>query len=206
MPYPLLLLLLGLLYTFLFGLLAWLRREGLPARMAIEAILLTLLAAGLAAFSGAQINPVFFLIALYLITLRVRILADLGAMLAMRRQFDLAGRIFNLALRLGADSPGRQVIHLNQGVLLMQIGQIDASITTLTGVLVHKDVLSAKNEAAAHYDLAMAYLKKDRDRQALGQALVELQESIDASPSSEYGRRASAYLADRKVIQKVEKG
>ncbi len=193
MPYPLILLFLGFLFTLLFGALAWLRREPLSAQFAIESIALTLAATLLAALSGARLNPVFFLAGMYLITMRVRLLADLGTLLAAQRNFDPARRSFDLALHLWPDRAGRQVVQLNRGVLQLQTGNIDQAISTLVQVLEQKAALGMKNEAAAYYNLAMAYFKAGQD----ARAIAELRQAIDASPASEYGRRAEAILKKR---------
>ncbi|MGE5222977.1 MAG: tetratricopeptide repeat protein [Omnitrophica WOR_2 bacterium] len=193
MPYPLILLLLGFLFTLLFGLLAWLRREPLSTRFALESIALTLAATLLSALTGARLNPVFFLAGIYLITMRVRLLADLGTLLAGQRKFEAARRSFDLASRLWPDQAGRQVVQLNSGVLQLQTGDTDQAISTLARVLEQKAALGMKNEAAAHYNLAMAYLKKGQDVPAIS----ELREAIEASPASEYGRRAEAILKKR---------
>lgn len=200
MPYPLIILLLGFLFTLLFGLLSWLRREPLSPRLAIESILITLIATAVVVLSGLEVNPVFFLVGLYLITMRVRLIADLGTILAAQRQFSPAGRCFDLALHLWPDQAGRQIVQLNRGVLELQTRNIDEAISTLTQVLDHKEALGMKNEAAAHYNLAMAYLKKSLD----ARAIAELRQAIDASPASEYGRRAEAYIKSRQKTASKE--
>lgn len=81
MNLPVILLLEGLLFVVVFGALSLFRREGLSVQFAFEAIAL---AAGLAAFTPLAVNPILFLIILYLATLRVRLLVDLGTLFAQR--------------------------------------------------------------------------------------------------------------------------
>ena len=71
-----LLLLVGCAYVVLVGGLSLLRREGLSLRLAVEAALIILLAIGLVVVTGLVIHPVLFLLFLYVVTMRVRILVD----------------------------------------------------------------------------------------------------------------------------------
>ena len=80
----LLLIIIGFLYVLFFGGLSWLRREGLSLQFAIEAIVIILFSTGLANLLNVTINPVLFLFVLYLITARVRLLADIAVLFAKR--------------------------------------------------------------------------------------------------------------------------
>ncbi len=194
MPYPLLLLFIGFLYIILFGVLTWLRREALSPRSALEAIVFTLLVVGLVLLTRIEFNPAYFLVVLYFFTLRARLLADLATMFAMQRKFNTASNIFNAALHLWPDPVSRQIVRLNQGVMQMQTGALDEAIATFNDVLEHKEYLGSKHRAAANYNLGMAYLKKNQE----SRALAALAQAAEASPTSDYGRRADAYLSKRK--------
>jgi tetratricopeptide (TPR) repeat protein len=194
MPYPLLLLFIGFLYIILFGVLTWMRREALSPRSALEAIIFTLLVLGLVLLTGIEFNPAYFLVVLYFFTLRARLLADLATMFAMNRKFNTAASIFNLALRLWPDPVSRQIVRLNQGVMQMQSGAVDEAIAIFNDVLEHKEYLGSRHRGAACYNLGMAYLKKNQE----SRALTALAQAAEASPTSEYGRRAEAYLNKRK--------
>ena len=194
MSYPLLLLFIGFLYIVLFGVLTWLRREALSPRSALEATVFTLLVVGLVLLIGVQFNPAYFLVLLYFFTLRARLLADLATVFAMQRKFNAAASIFNVALQLWPDPVSRQIVRLNQGVMQMQTGAMDGAIATFNDVLDHQEYLGSKHRAAANYNLGMAYLKKDQEPKALAALAV----AAEVSPTSEYGRRAEAYLAKKK--------
>jgi len=193
MNYPLTLLLLGLLFTVLFGVLTWLRREGISIRFAIESTLLSIAGSGLAALTAVQINPVYFLGIIYVITMRVRILVDLGVLLANRKKLDAAGKCFDLALRLWPDLIGRTAVQLNQGVLFLQQGDKNKAVETFKEVLAVEEKLGPKTAAAAHYNLAMAYFMKGQE----AQASAELLAAVDAAPGSEYARRAEHRLESK---------
>jgi tetratricopeptide (TPR) repeat protein len=192
---PLLLLLVGLCYVLVFGGLTWLRREGFSLRFAVESVLITLIVAGLAAFTPLQMNGVVLILLLYVITMRVRLLIDLGNYLARRGRREQAGSVYQLASRLGPDPSGRLILQINEGVLGLQQGNLDEAIEKLQGVVAQANsgYLGAKQECAAHYNLAVAYERKGLD----AQATVEFNAALDTWPGSEYGRRAAAALKRR---------
>jgi tetratricopeptide (TPR) repeat protein len=190
-----LLLLVGLCYVLVFGGLTWLRREGFSLRFAVEAVVITLLVAGLAAFTPFQMNGVVLILLLYVITMRVRLLVDLGNYLARRGQRARAASVYNLASHLWPDAAGRLILQINRGVFILQKGDLDQAIVMLRGVLdqAQSGFLGAKHECATHYNLAVAYERKGMD----AQAVVEFNAALDTWPSSEYGRRAAAALQRR---------
>jgi tetratricopeptide (TPR) repeat protein len=193
---PLLLLLLGLLYVLIFGGLALLRREGSPTRFAVEAVIVTLIIAGLVAFASFSINPALFLVLLYLLTMRVRLLVDLGNLLGRRRDHAAADRVYRLALRLWPDETGRLIVCLNQGVLDLHRDQPDDAIATFRQVLegAKSGYLGVKHESACHYNLAVAYQRKGLDVQAT----LEFNTVLDTWPASEYARYAAIALERRR--------
>jgi tetratricopeptide (TPR) repeat protein len=190
---PTLLLLVGFLYALLVGLLAFLRREGLSAQFAIESIAITVIFSGLAALTGIVVHPVLFLVILYIVTMRVRLLVDLGNSFARRSNFDTAEKIYAFISRLWPDRAGRLIVEINQGTLCLQKGAIDDAIRVFKSILENasQDRLGAKYEAAAHYNLGQAYRRKDME----AQAIVEFNAVLDTWPASEYARRASSILA-----------
>jgi len=193
MSMPTLLLLVGFLYALLVGLLAFLRREGLSAQFAIESIAITVIFSGLAALTGIVVHPVLFLVILYIVTMRVRLLVDLGNSFARRSNFDTAEKIYAFISRLWPDRAGRLIVEINQGTLCLQKGAIDEAIRVFKSILENasQDRLGAKYEAAAHYNLGQAYRRKDME----AQAIVEFNAVLDTWPASEYARRASSILA-----------
>ena len=193
---PLLLALLGLLYILIFGGLMFLRQEGISARFAIEASVIVAVVAGLARLTGFAMNPAIFIILLHVITIRVRLLVDLGNMLAQRKELAGAARAYHLAERLWPDEASHLIVRLNQGVLSLHSGQPDDAIAILRQVLAEAagGYLGAKHESACHYNLGVAYQKKGLE----AQAVLEFNAVLDTWPASEYARYASIALERRK--------
>ena len=192
MSLPFMIGLIGLLYILVFGVMALLRREGLSIRFAIESVCLTAIAEILVVLTPIQIHPVLFLILLYLITLRVRILVDLANIFARRGNYVQAERIYKLASHLWPDQTGDLIIKVNYATFLLQKNQIDESIAIFTKVLsqANKGYFGVKYEAAAHFNLGVAYLRNNND--AL--ATIEFNAVLDTWPASEYARRAASAL------------
>ena len=191
MSLPVLILLLGFLYVVLFGALAWLRREGLSGRFAVEATVITLIASGLTALTNFPTHPVAFLFIVYLLTMRVRLVVDVGNLLAQRGKFAQADRLYALAMRLWPDGAGRLVVQVNQGVSHLQQGALDEAIDIFKGVLQNaQGYLGIKYEAATHYNLGVAYRRKGME----APATMEFNAVLDTWPVSEYARRAQLAL------------
>lgn len=184
--------LIGLLYILVFGVMALLRREGLSIRFAVESVCVTAIAVILVVLTPIQIHPVLFLILLYLITLRVRILVDLANIFARRRSYVQAERIYNLASHLWPDQTGDLIIKVNHATMLLQKNQIDESIAMFTKVLsqANKGYFGVKYEAAAHFNLGVAYLRNNKN----SMATIEFNAVLDTWPASEYARRAASAL------------
>ena len=93
MASPLLLALSGLLYVLVFGGLMFLRQEGISARFAIEASVIVAIGVGFAQVTGFAMNPAWVSSCCTSITMRVRLLVDLGNMLARRRELGARGAL-----------------------------------------------------------------------------------------------------------------
>jgi tetratricopeptide (TPR) repeat protein len=193
MSMPTLLLMVGLLYALLVGLLAFMRREGLSTQFAIESIAITVIFSVLAALTSLVVSPVVFLVILYLVTMRVRLLVDLSNSFARRSKFDTAEKIYAFISRLWPDRAGRQIVEINRATLCLQQGFFDEAIRMLKGILENasRDHLGAKYEAAAHYNLGVAYRRKGQETQAI----VEFNAVLDTWPASEFARRSRSILA-----------
>jgi len=189
---PLLLLLLGFIYVLFFGGLSLLRREGLSMRFAIEAVALTCLVSGFAYHTTTAPHPALFLVILYLLTMRVRLLVDLGTLLARRGNRHLADNVYSLARRLFPDPSGTLVIDVNQGALRVQQGALDEAVQIFTRILEQKDkgYLGIKYEAASHYNLGIAYKRLHQS----AKAIAEFNAVLDVMPASIYGKFATAAL------------
>jgi tetratricopeptide (TPR) repeat protein len=154
--------------VLLFGGLALVRREGLPMRFILEACILTGLVAGLAAVTEIEANPVLFLVAIYCFTMRIRLLVDIGNLIARNGYHGAASRIYRLALKLWPDDANRASVQINQGMLDLQTGRLDQSIERLRGALEsgRKGTLSLKQESGCHHNLAVAYERMGMDAEA----------------------------------------
>jgi tetratricopeptide (TPR) repeat protein len=185
-------LLIGFAFIVLFGGLTLLRREGLSARFAIEALIFTGLASGLVAFLGFKVHPVLFLFTLYLVTMRVRLLVEIGTLFARRGRFKQAERIYQFAAQVWPDQTCSFVIQVNYGTMLLQAGRLEEAITMLKSVTEKSDsgFLGVKYESAAHYNLAVAYMRQNKQ----AQAVREFNSVLDTWPASEFAHKASAAL------------
>jgi tetratricopeptide (TPR) repeat protein len=191
MTAPMLLLMLGFLYTLVFGGLAMLRREGLSVRFAGESVAVTLISVALS-YAGISLNPVGFLLIIYLITMRARILVDLGTALAARNRLAWADRVYRFALQLAPDDSARLIVFVNQGVSLIRQNHLEAAVEQFRSVLAEGQAggLGAKQECACRFNLGVA-LRKQGDERA---AMAEFRTLLDEFPASEYSRYAQAAL------------
>jgi len=187
-PYLVLVLVL-LLFVLLVGGLSLLRREPLSYRYAGEILLLG--AVLLAVLRALQLpSPVLFSVALYLVTMRSRLLVDLANSLARRGRLDVALRLYSVALRLAIDPTDRLIVWANRGAALLQGGELAEAIAVLQKVLAVPSALGIRLEAACRCNLGLAYLR--RGQVGLGRA--QLLEAIDTLPGSVYANRARLAL------------
>jgi len=184
--------LIGLLYILIFGGMALLRREGLSIRFAVESVILTALAVIFIVFLQVPIHPVLFLLLLYLVTLRVRIFVDLANSFAARGRYAQAEKIYQLASQIGPDPTNKLIVNVNRAIMLLQRGETDQTINLFNEILnpVNRGNLGVKYEAAAHYNLAVAYLRQNN----LSKATIEFNSTIDSWPGSLYANRAQQAL------------
>ncbi|OGO63377.1 MAG: hypothetical protein A2030_05440 [Chloroflexi bacterium RBG_19FT_COMBO_50_10] len=184
--------LIGLLYIVVFGGMALLRREGLSIRFAVESVCITAIAVIIVVLTPIQIHPVIFLLLLYAITLRVRILVDLANFFARRGNYVRAESIYNLASHVWPDQTNDLIIKVNHATLLLQKNQLDESISMFTEVLSQADhgYLGVKYEAASHFNLGVAYLRRNNN----SMATIEFNSAIDTWPGSLYAHQAELAL------------
>lgn len=196
MSLPLMLLLEGLAYAAIFSGLALVRQEKLSLRLVTESLLITLAVSGVTALSGYPTHPALFLFVVYLVTMRVRLLVDVGNSFARRGRYPQAEALYSLADRLGPDAVGRIVLDLNRGVMLLQRGETDEAIAALTGLLQKSKEgdIGPRHEAAVHYNLGAAYRRKGAEPQAIR----EFNAAVDAWPVSPYARRAEEALGQNR--------
>jgi tetratricopeptide (TPR) repeat protein len=195
----LLIILIGLLYILGFGALSFMRRQGLSARFAIEGLIITATSAILI-LASVPLSPIFFIIILYLVTMRVRLLVDLGNWLTSQGQIERALHIYRFAMRLGPDQSGRQIVLINHGVALLRKQDPEEAYLTLEAALIDERIRAgAKYLAAGYYNLGLACLRTSRD----AEATRRFNEAIDTLPTSIYAHGAKQALNKRKTPQVV---
>jgi tetratricopeptide (TPR) repeat protein len=183
----LLLFFVGVLYTFVFQGFSFLRREGVSNQFLYEGIGVTGLLLIVMYVGGFVIHPIYFLILLYLITMRARLLVDLGNRLSRRGRQRDALVIYNLALRCFPDHPTRLIVLINIGAIYLECQQPERTIEILEKVkaqISHR--LASKYMASCCYNLGMAYRRVGRRADALRQ----FREVEDSYPLSRYARLA----------------
>ncbi len=129
-------------------------------------------------------SPFLYLIVLYLVTMRTRLLVDLANALA-RRGRPAALRFYALAQRLALSPLDRASVRVNQGAALLQAGQVAAATAVLEDALA-QDGLGLKLGAACRCNLGLACVKAgdvERGRRLLREAVAHM-------PASIYARRA----------------
>jgi len=192
----LLLLLVACLFVLAFGAMGFMRREGLSIQFALETAILTVVLVGGSWLTGLPLSPFLFVIILYLVTMRSRLVVDAANMLARRDRKEMAFRLYDLALGLRPDAASRLIVLSNRGAALLHGGQVDEAISTLKGVLADSQSshLGIKYEAADHYNLGYAYELKGED--AL--SVIHYNQAIEVLPHSLYARAAESALKRRK--------
>jgi len=188
----LLLALVACLYILVFGGLSFLRREGLSLQFALEAVAVTVLVLGLSWLARISIHPILFLLLLYLVTMRSRLLVDVANLLAERGKYKAAFSLYRLGQAWWPDASARLIVLTNRGAAELFSGRVETAIQTLEGVLAVKNRprLGLKYETACRYNLGQAYAKSG-DR---AKAVQQLNEVIDLMPGSRYAQAARATL------------
>ena len=190
----LLILLVGLLYILGFGTLSFMRRQGLSTRFAVEALIITALFAALSYAAAALANPILFLIILYLVTMRVRLLVDLGNWLTSKGRYEQAFALYRFALRLGPDIVSRQIALINRGVTQLRMQEPEAAYITLKEALADEKMRpGAKYLSAGYYNLGLACRRTGREPEAIHR----FNEAIEALPTSIYAHGARQALKER---------
>jgi len=191
----LLILLEALLFILVFGGLSVLRKEGLSLQLAVEVLALTGLSIGASLLTGLRLDPIFFLIFLYLIVMRCRILIDLGNLLSGRGYHHGALSVYRLAMRLGPDFPIRFLALISYGAMLVRAGALEEAVRVLEEVLEKGgERLHPRHESACHYNLGVAYLRLGQESRAVS----EFNQAIEAWPLSLHARLARAALERRR--------
>jgi tetratricopeptide (TPR) repeat protein len=179
--------LVGLLYVVIFWSFSLLRRERLSNQFAYEGLGLTGISFAAVRWGGIAVHPIYFLVLLYLITMRVRLLVELGNMLSKWGRHHQALGLYRLGLRLFPDTPSRLITLINMGAAFLRHAKPDRTIEVLESAKAQiVSQLGPKYAAGCCYNLGMAYRRTKRPADALRQ----FSEVGDIYPMSEYARMA----------------
>jgi len=185
----------ALLFILAVGGLSLVRREVPSLRLVVEVLVLTGLSIGISMLIGASLNPILFFIFLYLITMRCRLLIDLGNLLSSWGYHKVALSAYRLAMRLEPDFATHTTALISYAAVLVRVGGPDEAIRILEEVLEkHGEGLHPKHHSACHYNLGVAYMRQGRE----SRAVREFNDTIDAWPLSIYAKGASAALERRR--------
>jgi tetratricopeptide (TPR) repeat protein len=201
----LLILLVGLFYILIFGSLSLLRREGLSTQFAVEAFIITVFVVLIAFLVNTAVNPLAFLIFIYLVTMRGRLLVDIANFLSSRGRQRDAINLLQLALRLFPDHSTRLVIQVNMGIIQLRRKNPASAQDLFEGVLREMEErggLGVKYEAACRYNLGQAYMQQDREVEAVRQ----FNETTIIYPNSIYARSAANILEKRRTRGRKDEG
>jgi len=185
----------ALLFILVTGGLSLLRREVPSVRLVVEVLALTGLSIGISIVTGASLNPIVFFIFLYLITLRCRVLIDLGNLLSSWGYHKAALSAYRLSMRLEPDLITRITALVSYAAVLVRVGVLEEAIRILEEVLEkHGEGMHPKHNSACHYNLGVAYMRLGNE----SRAVREFNDTIDAWPLSLYATGASAALERRR--------
>ncbi len=199
----LLILIIGIFYTLIFGGLSLLRREGLSTQFAVEVLILTILVEAIALLLGTTVEPLMFLIFIYLITMRGRLLVDIANALSSRGRQRDAMKLLQWSLRLLPDRSTRLVIQVNMGIVQLRRENPASAQDLFESVLKEEEErggLGIKYEAACRYNLGQALMKLGNEAEAVRQ----FNETMVIFPNSIYSKAAERVLEKRRFRRKEE--
>ena len=192
----------GLIYIVGFGGISLVRREGLSVQFALEVLAITAIVELWIFLTGNYLNPVIFLALIYIVSMRVRLLVDIGNMLSNRGRQRDAIRVLQFALRLFPDKSSRLVALVNMGIVQLRRKNPESAQELFEIVL--KDAesggLGIKYEAACRYNLGLALQRQGKDAEAVSQ----FSEVAIIYPTSLYGQAAEKALEIRRSRKQVD--
>lgn len=198
-----LIIVIGTFYILIFGGLSLLRREGLSTQFAIEGIIITILVEAIAFPTNMPVNPLAFLVFIYLVTMRGRLLVDIANFLSSRGRQRDAIKLLQFALRLLPDRTTRFVIQVNMGIVQLRRKNPNSAQQLFEEVLKGMEQgggLGVKYEAACRYNLGQAYIQQDKEVEAVRQ----FNETMIIYPNSIYAKSAANILEKRRTRGRVE--
>jgi tetratricopeptide (TPR) repeat protein len=186
----------GLSYIILFGGMSLLRREGLSNQFAFEVLGFTTLVVVIALLTVTTVHPILFLVAVYLISMRARLLVDVANLLSARGRQRDAITVLDWAMQLYPDRSARLIIKVNMGIVQLRRQNPESAQTLLESVLEEAEEggLGIKYEAACHYNLGLALQRQGKESAAVHQ----FNETIGTFPSSIYSKAAEQALEQRR--------
>lgn len=159
--------LVGVMYVVFFSALSYMRREGVSRRFVAESLVVTALLTVGAVFTGSSLYPLVALVVLYVVTMRCRIALDLANTLARRGRLPIAQRLYALATSLFPDDLTRVLVGINHGTALLLHGEPAQAQALIEGVMANSgEWLPPKYEAAARYNLGVAYRRQGQEDRA----------------------------------------
>jgi len=193
----LIILTIGIFYTLIFGALSLLRREGLSTQFAIESVVITIVVIGIAWLTSTAVDPLPFLIFIYLVTMRGRLLVDLANALSSRGRQRDAIKLLQWAMSLLPDRSTRLVIQVNMGIVQLRRKNPASAQALFEEVLREMEAgggLGIKYEAACRYNLGKALMRQGKEPEAVRQ----FNEVMVIYPSSIYSKAAGMALEERR--------
>jgi tetratricopeptide (TPR) repeat protein len=177
----------GLLYVVMFLGLSFLRRERLSNQFVVESLCITGIAFAAVRWGGASLHPIYFFIVLYLLTMRVRLLIEIGNVFSRGGRYQSAMALYRFAMRLFPDRQSRMVAFINIGATCLKQGAPEKAIEVLGSAKeeIHR-ILGPKYAAGCSYNLGMAYRRCGR----YAEALRQFHEVEDLYPLSDYASLA----------------
>lgn len=199
----LLIFIIGLLYILGFGGLSLIRREGLSTQFAAEGLIITTLVEAIALILNTAVAPLPFLIFIYLITMRGRLLVDVANLFSSRGRQGNAIKLLQFAARLRPDRSTRMVIQTNMGIVQLRRKNPASAQQLFEGVLKEMEAaggLGIKYEAACRYNLGQALIQQNQEAEAVRQ----FNETMITYPNSIFARSAERILEQRRSRPREE--
>lgn len=199
----LLILSIGIFYILIFGGLSLLRREGLSTQFAVEAFSITAIVEAVAFLTNVAVDPLLFLVFLYILTMRGRLLVDLANILSSRGRQRDAIRLLRWTMRLLPDRTTRMVIQVNMGIVQLRRKNPASAQQLFEEVLREMEQgggLGIKYEAACRYNLGQAYMQQGKEVEAVRQ----FNETTIIYPNSIYAKSAANILEGRRTRRRPE--
>jgi tetratricopeptide (TPR) repeat protein len=191
-----LILIVGLSYAVVYGLMGILRREGVTTQFLLETVILTLLGAGGGYFAKSPANPILFLVFLYIFTSRSRLLVDLANILSNRGRQRDAITALQVALRLYPDKPTRLIVLVNMGIVQLRRENPESARMLLETTLeeAQEGGLGLRHKAACYYNLGLAFQRLGKENQSVR----FFTQTMEVFPGSPYGKAAANALEERR--------